>query len=133
VLLALLLSELPVCACAMGCSWRLRAMLAGSPVLPEPVEFVAGGEGKPEPTELTGLGGSGRSGREGTAEGPLCWLGECVLEDEDGALPIYMAERGRSRDFTGGRGGIGRRRAWTVLAGAARCGPRRRAERVKST
>jgi len=32
-------------------------------VLPLPVEFVAGGEGKPEPFELDpGLGGSGKSG-----------------------------------------------------------------------
>ena len=29
------------------------AMLAGSPVLPLPVELVAGGEGNPEPVELT--------------------------------------------------------------------------------
>jgi hypothetical protein len=44
------------------------AMLAGSPVLPLPVEFVAGGEGNPEPVELTGLGGSGRSGMPGEVE-----------------------------------------------------------------
>lgn len=34
-----------------------------SVVLPLPVEFVAGGEGSPDPLELApGLGGSGRSG-----------------------------------------------------------------------
>lgn len=46
-------------------------MLAGSPVLPLPVEFVAGGEGRPEPFELVlaiGLGGSGKSGRFGGEE-----------------------------------------------------------------
>jgi hypothetical protein len=43
-------------------------MLPVSPVLPLPVEFVAGGEGSPEPFELVlapGLGGSGRSGTPG--------------------------------------------------------------------
>jgi hypothetical protein len=41
----------------------LTAILFGSPVLPLPVEFVAGGDGSPEPLELApGLGGSGRSG-----------------------------------------------------------------------
>lgn len=37
--------------------------------LPLPVEFVAGGEGRPDPAELLlalGLGGSGRSGMEST-------------------------------------------------------------------
>lgn len=46
------------------------AMVAGSPVLPLPVEFVAGGEGKPdlmEPALEVGLGGSGRSGSAGGA------------------------------------------------------------------
>lgn len=44
----------------------LRATLPGSPVLPLPVELVAGGDGSPESLELwleTGLSGSGRSGR----------------------------------------------------------------------
>jgi hypothetical protein len=39
-----------------------------SPVLPLPVELVAGGEGRPEWEEATGLGGSGRSGRSEDAE-----------------------------------------------------------------
>lgn len=42
------------------------AMLAESPVLPLPVELVAGGDGRPESREdmlEMGLGGSGRSGR----------------------------------------------------------------------
>jgi hypothetical protein len=46
-------------------------MLAGSPVLPLPVELVAGGEGKPEveaPLLDPGLGGSGRSGMSGGEE-----------------------------------------------------------------
>lgn len=58
--------EVPLCpswALAMEGPGRLTAMLPGSPVLPLPVELVAGGEGRPELTELTGLGGSGRSGR----------------------------------------------------------------------
>ena len=46
------------------------AIVAGSPVLPLPVEFVAGGDGSPDfadPTLELGLGnsGSGRSGSEG--------------------------------------------------------------------
>jgi hypothetical protein len=132
ILLLLLLSlpsELPVCACVlwtfMGECGCLSATLAGSPVLPLPVELVAGGEGRPEPTELTGLGGSGRSGSCFAAEKEV--LGWAVLgaegEDEEAGLPIYMAERGRSRDFNAGLGGIGGCRAWT--AGRARCGPRR--------
>jgi len=40
----------------------------GSPVLPLPVEFVAGGDGRPELLLRTGLGGSGRSGRLGGME-----------------------------------------------------------------
>ena len=43
-------------------------MVAGSPVLPLPVELVAGGDGRPvftDPTLEVGLGGSGRSGRAG--------------------------------------------------------------------
>lgn len=72
----LLLSELPVCACVfwavvMGAAGRRTAILAGSPVLPLPVEFVAGGDGRPEPTEVEGLGGSGRSGREVAEMEPL--------------------------------------------------------------
>ena len=48
----------------------LNAIVAGSPTLPLPVEFVAGGDGNPDFAELTlelGLGGSGsgRSGNEG--------------------------------------------------------------------
>ena len=43
-----------------------RGTLPGSPVLPLPVELVAGGDGRPEsldPRLEFGLGGSGRSGR----------------------------------------------------------------------
>lgn len=46
-------------------------MLPGSPVLPLPVELVAGGEGRPEVLVLLlepGLGGSGRSGMSGGVE-----------------------------------------------------------------
>ncbi len=72
-------------------------MLAGSPVLPLPVEFVAGGEGRPEPFELvlaTGLGGSGKSGRFG---------GEDMYR---GSLPKYTAESGRFPVELIGRGDI---------------------------
>ena len=48
-------------------------MLAGSPVLPLPVELVAGGDGNPEPLELTGLGGSGKSGMLGGVD--ESWMG----------------------------------------------------------
>lgn len=68
------------------------AMLCGSPVLPLPVEFVAGGEGKPEPLELApGLGGSGRSGMlsEAPSGGVLMLLGGvCGCP-----LPMYTADR----------------------------------------
>jgi len=76
---------------------RLRAIPAGSPVLPLPVEFVAGGEGSPEPM---GLGGSGRSGMVCGTELTL------LLAGVDGVLPIYMAERGRSLDFIVVRGSM---------------------------
>jgi hypothetical protein len=80
--------------------WRI-AMLFGSPVLPLSVEFVAGGEGSPEPLELPpGLGGSGRSGTSGVSsigglvyvddkdDGP--WLYAAAVA---GLGPIYTAER----------------------------------------
>jgi len=76
---------------------RLRAIPAGSPVLPLPVEFVAGGEGSPEPM---GLGSSGISGMVCGTELTL------LLAGVDGVLPIYMAERGRSLDFIVVRGSM---------------------------
>jgi len=96
---------------------RLRAILAESPVLPLSVEFVAGGEGSPEPM---GLGGSGRSGMVG---GTVLTL---LLARVDGVLPMYMAESGRSLDFIVVRGGMDRlQQAWTDQKEKfARCGRR---------
>lgn len=62
---------------------RRRAIVAGSPVLLPPVELVAGGEGRPDPTdEPEGLGGSGRSGRG-------------FVPTAGAAEPMKMAESGR--------------------------------------
>lgn len=57
-------------------------------MLPLPVELVAGGEGKPEPFELTGLGGSGKSGIS------------------KGGGPRYIADEGRGLVAREGRGVI---------------------------
>lgn len=54
-----------------------------SPVLPDPVELVAGGEGRPELIVPPGLGGSGRSGT--------------------GEMPTKMAEDGRRLALRDGR------------------------------
>lgn len=72
----------------------LPAFVLLSPVLPLPVEFVAGGEGKPEPLDPPGLGGSGKSGI----------LAE---NEEDGEEPRKMADKGRLC-LKEGRGVIGR-------------------------
>ena len=73
---------------------RLRRLPLFS-VLPLPVEFVAGGEGRPEPLEAApGLGGSGKSGiltfkpRKIADEGRLLWVkegrvGRDVIERSD--------------------------------------------------
>ena len=95
---------------------RLRAILVGSPVLPLSVEFVAGGEGSPEPM---GLGGSGRSGM-------VCGIELTLLAGVDGVLPMYMAESGRSLDFMVVRGGMDRRQQASTNQKEkfARCGRR---------
>ena len=65
-----------------------------SPTLPLPVEFVAGGEGRPDALdEVLGLGGSGRSGR----------VGGVSLVD-----PMKIADKGRDLEACTGRGVIGR-------------------------
>jgi len=57
-----------------------------SPMLPLPVELVAGGEGRPEwEEEDPGLGGSGRSGRSE----------DWVDEGAGGPSPRKMADKGR--------------------------------------
>lgn len=87
------------------------AMLAGSPVLPLPVELVAGGEGKPEPKEPLlepGLGGSGREGSPGgvpfaieDSDEDSCGVWACArsgLEVEfakAGPLPTKIIDDGR--------------------------------------
>lgn len=87
-------------------------MVAGSPVLPLPVEFVAGGEGKPEPIERMlelGLGGSGSSGSCGLLKVDSC--GECngswLPEVEPAPLPMKTADTGLPCfGLRTGRGGI---------------------------
>ena len=60
-----------------------------SPVLPLPVELVAGGEGRPECVDAAaGLGGSGRSGRSEVEE----------VEEAVGPSPRKIADRGRRLD-----------------------------------
>lgn len=60
-----------------------------SPVLPLPVELVAGGEGRPDCVDVApGLGGSGRSGSSEVE----------VVEEEVGPSPRKIAERGRRLD-----------------------------------
>jgi len=56
-----------------------------SPILPLPVEFVPGGEGRPEREEAPGLGGSGRSGSSEDVE----------VEREVGPSPRKIADKGR--------------------------------------
>lgn len=57
-----------------------------SPVLPLPVELVAGGDGRPEwVDEAPGLGGSGRSGRSEDEED----------EGTAGPSPRKIADNGR--------------------------------------
>ena len=88
------------------------AMVAGSPVLPLPVEFVAGGEGRPEPIERIlelGLGGSGSSGSRGLLTVDNC--GECdgswIPEVEPAPLPMKTADTGLpSFGLRTDRGGI---------------------------
>lgn len=78
------------------------AVPVSSPTLPLPVEFVAGGEGRPVSEtsgEPPGLGGSGNRGKSGGVE----------LEDEL-KDPMKMADKGRCLlRATEGRGVIGRR------------------------
>jgi hypothetical protein len=65
-----------------------------SPVLPLPVELVAGGEGRPEwLDEVPGLGGSGRSG---SSEGD-------DVEGARGPSPRKIADKGRRLDAKDGR------------------------------
>lgn len=76
-------------------------MVESSPLLPLPlpVEFVAGGEGRPVlegGEDSSGLGGSGNLGRSGGVE----------LEDEP-SDPIKMADKGRCLRVIEGRGVIG--------------------------
>jgi hypothetical protein len=57
-----------------------------SPVLPLPVELVAGGEGRPEwEEEAPGLGGSGRSGRSEDVD----------VEGAGPSPPRKIADKGR--------------------------------------
>ena len=87
-------------------------MVAGSPVLPLPVEFVPGGDGRPDLTEPVlelGLGGSGSSGRAGLLDVDNCGDRDASFEAECKAspLPMYTADTGLpSFGFTVGRGGI---------------------------
>ena len=74
-----------------------REVVQWSPVLPLPVEFVAGGEGRPvcvertEEEEPPGLGGSGSSGKS-----------------EEAAPPMKIAEDGRGRKVDADKEGRGR-------------------------
>lgn len=61
------------------------AALVGSPVLPLPVELVAGGDGRPELLLSTGLGGSGRSGM---LWGKLEMLGVRLWADVEAELAV---------------------------------------------
>lgn len=102
-------------------------MVAGSPVLPLPVEFVAGGEGSPDlidPTLECGLEGSGRSGRPAGGV-PSIKLAYAEAEWERswmlglGPFPMKTADTGRPcLILIAGRGGIYEepaRRMWSVL------------------
>lgn len=82
---------------------RLPAFVESSPLLPLPlpVEFVAGGEGRPEREggdESSGLGGSGRLGKSGGVE----------LAEEEPTEPMNIADKGRCLRDMEGRGVIGR-------------------------
>lgn len=60
-----------------------------SPVLPLPVELVAGGEGRPDCVDVApGLGGSGRSGSSEVED----------VEEEVEPSPRKIADRGRRLD-----------------------------------
>ena len=60
-----------------------------SPVLPLPVELVAGGEGRPECVEAApGLGGSGRSGSSEVED----------VDEPVGPSPRKIADKGRRLD-----------------------------------
>jgi hypothetical protein len=60
-----------------------------SPVLPLPVELVAGGEGRPECVEaVPGLGGSGRSGSSEVDD----------VDEAAGPSPRKIADKGRRLD-----------------------------------
>jgi hypothetical protein len=88
------------------------AMVAGSPVLPLPVEFVPGGDGSPDLTEQLlelGLGGSGSSGRAELSVVDNCGDRDASFEAECEAspLPMYTADTGLpSFGFRADRGGI---------------------------
>jgi len=80
----------------IGLAWNLRRKLPVvalllSPVEPLPVEFVAGGEGRPDEDEgAVGLsGGSGRSGRSGRLT---------LLFSLGGNDPRKIADKGRLED-----------------------------------
>jgi hypothetical protein len=82
-----------------------------SPVLPLPVELVAGGEGNPDGLEggedgdPPGLGGSGRSGRlEG---GVIPMWGDAAarprkIADKGRSLKVVADKEGREREVIGG-------------------------------
>ena len=86
-------------------SRRLPALVEPSPLLPFPLplEFVAGGDGRPDlegvdgPGEPSGLGGSGKLGRSGGVE--------LEVEPSD---PMKIADKGRWLRVIEGRGVIGR-------------------------
>jgi hypothetical protein len=72
------------------------AMVAGSPVLPLPVEFVPGGDGRPDLMLELGLGGSGSSGRVGLdVDNCGDWDASFEAEYEAPPLPMYTADTGR--------------------------------------
>ncbi len=74
----------------------LPELVLSSPLLPLPVEFVAGGEGRPDGEPGLESGGSGSLGKSG---------GEAVeVEPRD---PMYIADKGRCLCVKDGRGGIG--------------------------
>ena len=82
--------------------WRtLPVFVLSSPILPLPVELVAGGEGRPEDEPGLDAKGSGNLGRSG---------GDAVLEVEfEPSEPIKMADKGRCLCVKCGRGVIGGR------------------------
>lgn len=112
---------------------RLRRLPLFS-VLPLPVEFVAGGEGRPEPLEAApGLGGSGKSGilafepRKIADEGRLLWV-------KEGRVGRDVIERSDPREKSSKKGSLWRRRKirlWT--AGALTRRERNQREHVGTT